>query len=277
MNDITIIKNYILFLKTCHNLSVTLHPIKPEMLISFSELISFNIHDNSYCVYIKTHSDTYMHCIQTQKKVLDKCTSPYEGVCYAGVKEFVYPIFDGKEFIGFISVSGYKCDDYKSYIKRISNKYSLNFDILENIYSSLKTPPPKENIDTLILPLCNLLELAYIKRTQNFNVNETLTQKITRYLKLHHNENITSKDICREFSCSRSYVSTEFNKNIGMGIREYINNLRIEDAKLLLKSSNLSVTEIAFSVGFSDSNYFSNVFKNIVGMSPMKFRKEGFI
>ncbi len=274
MDNIQIIKDYIIFLKTNHKLSITLHPIKPEDVISASELISFNIHDNSYCVYLKSCSEARKHCIKRQGRVLDKCTSPFEGVCYAGVKEFVYPIFNGREVIGFISVSGYKTDNYNSYIEKVSREYSLNYSTLKEIYASLKNEiPPKEYVDTLILPLCKMLELAYIKTEKIPKSNETLAQKIKRYLKLHRNENITSKDICRALLCSRSYMSTEFNKHTGMSIREYINKLRIEDAKLLLTNSDLTITEIAFSVGFSDSNYFSNVFKSIVGVSPIKYRK----
>ncbi len=274
MNDIKIIKDYIIFLKAHHNLSITLHPIKTENLISTSELISFNIHDNSYCVFVKTCPEAKQHCICRQKKILEKLREPFAGVCYAGVKEFVYPIFDGNENVGFVSVGGYKTDKCDSYIKKVAGEYSLNYKTLTEIYSSLKEEiPARECIDTLIFPLCSMIELAYAKAEQHLKSKEALAKRVEKYLKLHRNEAITSEDICREFSCSRSYMSTEFNKYTGMGIREYINKLRIEDAKLLLKNSSLSITEIAFSVGFTDSNYFSNIFKSIEGISPIKYRR----
>ena len=59
-----------------------------------------------------------------------------------------------------------------------------------------------------------------------------------------------------------------------MGIREYITVLRIEDAKELLTRSNLTVSEIAYAVGFSDSNYFSSQFKQAVGVSPLCYKKK---
>ena len=49
---------------------------------------------------------------------------------------------------------------------------------------------------------------------------------------------------------------------------------RIEDAKTLLENTKLSVTEISYSVGFADSNYFSNIFKKSVGLSPLAYRKK---
>ena len=93
MYDITAIKNYIRFLKKEHNLSVTLHINDDSGLAVANELVMFNIHDNSYCAYIKTYPDAWAHCIEKQEKVLNKCASgAFEGVCYAGVKEYVYPI-----------------------------------------------------------------------------------------------------------------------------------------------------------------------------------------
>ncbi len=276
MDNIQAIKNYILFLKTNHNLSITLHPFKNDNVITASELMSFNIHDNSYCVFLKSCSEAQQHCIKRQPTILDRFDKRYIGVCYAGVKEFVYPIFNGKENIGFISVSGYQTDSPESYIKRVSDKYSLNKKMLKSIYATLKSEiPTQEYVDTLLFPLCQMLELAYSNSAQLPTFNQSLTQKVIQYIKLHRNENITSRDICREFSCSRSYMSSQFNQHTKKSIREYINSLRVEDAKLLLKYSSLSITEIALTVGFSDSNYFSSVFKSITGISPIKYRKLG--
>jgi len=274
MENITAIKNYILFLKNVHGLSITLHPIKKENIITPSELISFNIHDNSYCVYLKCREDFHKECVKRQKKVLEKLKDgAFCGVCYAGVKEYVYPIKSGEENIGFISVSGYKAENGRQYIKKISSDYGFDYNALCNIYSSLKDEiPSKEYLDTLLLPLCRMLELEYLKNENNLLTEEKLPEKIVRYIKKNRNRNITSRDICRHFSCSRSYMSSEFNKYTGKSIREYINELRIEDAKLLLKTSSLSVTEIALSVGFTDSNYFSGIFKKNAGLSPLKYK-----
>ncbi len=213
---------------------------------------------------------------QPTAKILKKLDKPFVGVCYAGVKEFIYPISTGKETIGFISVSGYQADDADSYVKKVADEYSLNHDALKDVYLSLKKEiPPCEYVDTLLLPLCKMLELAYRGRENLPQGEESLPEKAVKYVTLHKNDQITSEDMCKELYCSRTYLSAQFNKYTGMSIREYINKLRVEDAKLLLKNSSLSITEIALSVGYSDSNYFSNVFKKITKTSPIKYRKEG--
>ena len=118
-----------------------------------------------------------------------------------------------------------------------------------------------------------MLELAYLKSEEFAKADEPFIFRVIAYVKRHHTQNITLIDVCREFSCSHSLLSHAFKKSVGMSFREYITHLRIEDAKNLLLHSRLSVTEIAMSVGFSDSNYFSNVFKKSVGVSPLSFRK----
>ena len=72
MYDVENIKNYILFLKRECGLYLTLHPYGDESLITQSELITFNIHDNPYCIYVKTLDGVWQHCIESQNKVRDK-------------------------------------------------------------------------------------------------------------------------------------------------------------------------------------------------------------
>jgi len=58
-----------------------------------------------------------------------------------------------------------------------------------------------------------------------------------------------------------------------MTLTDYINKLRIEEAKYLLDSANASVTEAALSVGYNDPNYFSKVFTRLEHMTPQEYRK----
>lgn len=275
MPDTNIIKDYILFLRKECNLSVTLH-ISPEHFEKVPKpLIPFNIHDNPYCICIKEKA--HFHCVECQKKVAKKVENgEYTGVCHAGVKEFVYPVSDMEKCVGFISVGGYKCENSESHINRISEKYEIPLNKLRLAYSQLKEAiPDKKRVDTLIFPLIAMLKLCLQKAVKT-NKNDTFAEKIKSYLLENRNENIKSNDICRHFGCSRSYISREFNKCTGKTIREYLTELRIADAKILLKSSNLTITEIAFTVGFGDSNYFSNLFKNQVGLTPKEYRHKNY-
>lgn len=277
MDDIKQIENYILYLITACDLSITIHPIEKENLIFSSDLHRFNIHDNSYCACIKNANGGHKRCVMHQKKVFKKILDvqkPFCGTCYAGVFEYVYPITDHHKIIGFISVSGYACEDGKMRIPTLEREYSYSDVDLKKAYGTLRTEiPDKKQIDTLLIPLCNMIELAYIKRENTPSDKHPLDETVT-FIKNNYATDLKSRDICERFNYSRSYLSHEFKILTGKSFKEYLFDVRLEKAKRLLRYSNLSVTEIAFSVGFSDASYFSNVFKIKVGKSPLAYRKQ---
>ena len=278
MYDITPIKNYILFLKESHKLSVTVHPMVYKSVLVTGAMRAFNIHGNSYCAYLKTCHEATEKCQLKQERVFEKSKGgAYTGVCYAGVKERVYPIKTGDEPVGFISVSGYKAENWEERVKKTALSFNLPERELSRAYGALTTEFPEEReLDALIYPLCQMLELALIRSEEEIKSTEIpFARRVVRYIKSNRNREITSATLCREFSCSRSKLSLEFNKFMGKSIRDYINELRIEDAKTLLKHTSLTSTEIAYSVGYTDSNYFSSLFKKSTGLTPLAYRKRG--
>ena len=73
---------------------------------------------------------------------------------------------------------------------------------------------------------------------------------------------------------SLSRLKQRFQSELGISPREYINLIKMEKAKELLKDENKTVTDIAFALSFSSSNYFSLVFRQLTGKSPTDFRQE---
>jgi len=273
MNDITAIKNYILFLKKECALSITLHQHRSGLILK-RDLIAFNIHENPYCVYVKSCASAQQHCIKKQEKIIEKCKDgSFCGVCYAGVKEYVYPNTHQGKVVGFICVSGYATQNNEEYIRAVSEKFPLSKERLASVYQSLKKEmPPKEYVDTLIYPLCHMLELAHIKAETLAVNDDTFMEKLVRYIKKNYTQNLTSDVLCKEFYCSRSHLSHTFNKQMHMSLKEYLNTLRIDSAKMLLQNSQLDIAEISLSLGFSDPNYFTVIFKKYTGVTPSAYR-----
>ena len=104
---------------------------------------------------------------------------------------------------------------------------------------------------------------------------QTTIEKIIDYINtkisIEHEADPDLETISKKFSISPSYISRIFKKQIGMGFKEYIISLKISNAKKLMNSEDLSITEIAYHSGFSDSNYFSTVFKKNEGISPTEY------
>ena len=64
-----------------------------------------------------------------------------------------------------------------------------------------------------------------------------------------------------------------YKKKTGVSLKDYINDYRIQQAKLLLKQSDKQVGEVAADVGFSNLSYFSTLFKKSTGLTPVEYRR----
>ena len=97
-------------------------------------------------------------------------------------------------------------------------------------------------------------------------------QKAVIYINNNYMTRITRDKVAKEACSSRNHFSREFKKIFGCTYKDYINKLRIEKARELLKTSGISITEAAFSVGYPDLTNFERVFKKIVGCTPREFK-----
>ena len=83
---------------------------------------------------------------------------------------------------------------------------------------------------------------------------------------------ITLESVAGKVGLSPSYFSALFHNTVGTGFREHLNRIRIEESRRLLLSTDYSLTDIAVAVGFADQSYFCKIFRQIVGITPGRFR-----
>jgi signal transduction histidine kinase/DNA-binding LacI/PurR family transcriptional regulator/CheY-like chemotaxis protein len=119
--------------------------------------------------------------------------------------------------------------------------------------------------------------LAHIKdalvHRQKLNSEvQRLARKAMVYIHEHYAEPIAREEIAHYVSVSEGYLSRSFNQETGLSLIHYLTRYRIQQAKQLLSTGEKTVAEIALEVGFSDSNYFSRVFRQEVGVSPLAYR-----
>lgn len=104
------------------------------------------------------------------------------------------------------------------------------------------------------------------------NREDTVIEKAAQYICEHYQEPLTLQTVAQEVSMSREYFSQRFKKMTGFGFCEYLNEIRIANAVKLLNTTQMTITEVAYSCGFNDSNYFATVFKKSKGMNPKKYQ-----
>lgn len=97
--------------------------------------------------------------------------------------------------------------------------------------------------------------------------------QVHQILEVHlSDENFGIAELCQTLNISRTQLHRKLKKLTGLSTSHYIRSLRLNIAKELLEETQLNVSEVAFTVGFSSATYFSKVFKQKFGYSPKKFR-----
>lgn len=92
--------------------------------------------------------------------------------------------------------------------------------------------------------------------------------------KNYHNPNLKIVDISRKIGVSDDSVSNIIKQFSSYNFRQYLNKIRLEEAKKLLRETNLQISEIAFSVGYNNVQHFNRIFKTETGLSPTEFREQ---
>jgi len=108
--------------------------------------------------------------------------------------------------------------------------------------------------------------------SDNLKSYSLLIRNVIRYLQEHYTEDLSLRQLGAQFQVSPNYVSRLFKQEVGRGIFEYINEIRIEKAKSLLNDYRYKIYEIAELAGFNSQTHFSTLFQKHTGMSPKEYR-----
>lgn len=98
--------------------------------------------------------------------------------------------------------------------------------------------------------------------------------KVLRFVEDHYDERIPLKEAARVAAMEATYFSTFFRQKVGINYLDWIHHLRVAKAISLLEDENLSITDVAFQVGFNDLRTFQRVFKKHTLATPSALRKQ---
>jgi AraC family transcriptional regulator len=118
----------------------------------------------------------------------------------------------------------------------------------------------------------------YSSRNHTFQVYEDglpkqkLKQAID-YMQAHLGEDLSLSAIAEELGMSQYYFCHLFKRSTGVSPHQYLIRLRVEQAKILLKQRDRTVTSIALECGFASSSHFAKCFRQLTGLNPNQFRK----
>ncbi len=107
----------------------------------------------------------------------------------------------------------------------------------------------------------------------NHNSKYFLTEEIVKYIQQNYQRDIPVAEIAAQVHYSEAYFCTFFKENFNQTFTLYLNSFRIKRAIELFKDHRLSIKEISSTVGFTDQNYFTKVFKRLTGVTPSLYRQ----
>ncbi len=144
-------------------------------------------------------------------------------------------------------------------------------EILDEIFTVSANHALGDKIRCIGLIHCVFSLLA--KHTPNKENRYEWITEAKQFMRNHYEDNITISDVARALNFERSYFSRKYKEITGQSPGEALIQLRIRKAKKLLKTMDVPIKNISYSVGISDPLYFSKLFKKKVGVSPAEYRK----
>ncbi len=120
---------------------------------------------------------------------------------------------------------------------------------------------------------CALISEEIAFRLKNSSEQgSALAVNIKEWIRININKNLTVKSVSEEFGYHENYISRVFKASFGIGIKEYIIDIKLKNAKNLLNTTLYSVKQIAGITGYQDENLFIKFFIYHTGMTPTEYR-----
>ncbi|KKR04426.1 MAG: Transcriptional regulator, AraC family [Candidatus Uhrbacteria bacterium GW2011_GWF2_39_13] len=262
----------------------------------------FRGHACPFCVYVKSFQRLREKCYEERYAATVKSGQvkvPFSKSCYMGLGEIVVPVIKDNLYMGNIAFGHFdtfKNDKgKKAFLEKISTENNADVKKLTKFYKqsaiqSLKKLgeiiPHIQNLAFIFsiaghsmykMPDKNLQQIESLKNNdgmKKISRQEWLVNEAVKYIKDNFRKNISLSEIAKNIYLSPGYLSMLFNKITRTSCSLYINRVRIETARKLLSDTSVPISKITFEVGFNDSNYFSKVFSDTVGVSPTEYRRK---
>ncbi|PYE49647.1 response regulator [Paenibacillus barcinonensis] len=99
-----------------------------------------------------------------------------------------------------------------------------------------------------------------------------LVTEAVQYLKQHYRSKIKLQQLANHIHVNAAYLGQQFKREMGVSFSEYVHRLRIEEARRLLRRTNMKISDIAFELGYHDAEYFTEKFKALTGELPSLYK-----
>lgn len=242
----------------------------------FNLVTSYPEGKTSFCTLIEK-SDGFKHCKQFDHEAFLRVKETgkiYIYQCYFNLYEACVPIYTYGILSGYLMMGENLLASPidRKIIEEKALPYVKDPDLLNDAINTIPVHPKEK-----ILSFASIVDICarYLTLTNQVeNKNEQLAKQIMAYLQQNYASHISIQKLCDIFYCSKGTLNNHFKQEYHISIHQYLSNLRLEKATELLHNPNLSIGEIAITVGFNDTNYFTKAFRKKYNYSPIEYRNK---
>ena len=160
---------------------------------------------------------------------------------------------------------------------QIANSFVENvLLLLSSVYDitiDLRNPDDFEDLDSFVSFLKQIIRGITKLRDQKESYSYDIILVLS-YIKSNYRKDLSLNVLSEYVGVSSTYLSRQFNIQVGTSLPDYINQYRVEKAKSLLQQTALSINEISAEVGIDSPRYFTQIFKKYCGCTPQSYRSE---
>ncbi|WP_167956973.1 helix-turn-helix domain-containing protein [Anaerosporobacter faecicola] len=158
-------------------------------------------------------------------------------------------------------------EDSNDYFQQLLNRMLQEYSSQDNFSSSLLL----NYFEELLVFLMRTKESSHMQNEDTTTDSDIVSA--AQYICNNYSSDLTLEDVAAYVNLSPTYFSKKFKTSTGFGFKEYLIHTRLKEAAHLLADTNDSITSIATRCGFSDSNYFGDLFRKVTNQSPRDYRK----
>lgn len=145
--------------------------------------------------------------------------------------------------------------------------------IQNNFLQAIEDAATTSSLETLAREMLS----EYVTRVHEYRQQSGVSSTVLRccdYIQLHAKDDLNVEQIAQRMGYTKYYFTKKFYAETGIRLKQYINQVRIREAQILLTTTNRSVQYISEELHFGTRNYFTKVFHKVVGMGPWEYRKQ---
>ena len=237
------------------------------------------IHAVPYCETAKSTPRGFELCLRCKSLANRKAVTgrePFWGVCPAGLLELVTPVVIDGEVACVIYIGNLLPEES---LFRAKMEQSVRVTRMEPADFLAELPSCEKDTDlTYYEQMAEILRQAVCrlkkeKCTERRTYRGSVVQNVKEYLSYHYAKNITLKKAAGLYFINEKYLGRLFRAETGRTFHQYLNDIRLQRAAELLRTTDLPVLHIALDCGYSNVTYFNRVFAKHYGVCPTLFRK----